>query len=153
MGPKGYGGGRGWEGYWQVCCCFVKSGEQTGEGGRGMRDRAWVCGTDLTQDGAEGRERDPRGLDRPSCRISARALTHPISPMLPPAGPQTEAGMGWKVTSVPGWGLGRSVGALGMVGEGLSHGEEVVRPEGGGGGGLRPDIDSPGPAWPSLPAP
>lgn len=30
---------------------------------------------------------------------------------------------------LPGWGLEWSVGALGWWGKGLSHGEEVVRPE------------------------
>lgn len=62
-------------------------------------------------------------------RILARALNHPTSPTLPLAGPLSEAGKGSKITSAPGWGPEWSVGALGVVGEGLSHGEEVVRPE------------------------
>ena len=57
-------------------------------------------------------------------RILASALTHPTSPTLPLAGPLTEAGMGSKITSAPGWGLEWSVGALGVMGKGLSHGEE-----------------------------
>ena len=83
-----------------------------------MGDCACVWKTEATPDGVKGRERDPRGLECPSCRILDSVLTHPTSPALPLAGPLTEAGMDSEVTSAPGWGLEWSVGALGWWGKG-----------------------------------
>lgn len=41
-----------------------------------------VCGTELTPDKAEGRGRDPRGLECPSCGILPRDSPLPLHPCL-----------------------------------------------------------------------